>query len=159
MFFATCVYGISFIILGNSAANCIAFGQAVLDAAAVSPSPGKVIGVAFAVNTFCCLLHSISRRWGILLNNFLGTVKLAMLFFFIIIGFIWMKSDVANANLDSRTAFSRKSSQNGPFLYAEALLFVMFPYSGFHQINYASCCNQPPFLTTTNLSVGFSRNR
>ncbi len=154
MFLATCIYGISFIVLGNSAANCVAFGQAVLDAANIPLSPGKVFGISFAVNTFCCLLHSISRRWGILLNNFLGSVKLLMLFFFIIIGFIWMKSGVANANLDSRTAFSTTNSPKLPFLYAEALLFIMFPYSGFHQINYVGCTFRL-FLNNANISARF----
>jgi amino acid transporter len=142
-FFATCTYGISFIILGNSAANCVAFGQGVLEAADVTLNPGRVFGIAIAVNSFCCLLHSISRRWGIWLINFLGTIKLLMVFFFIIIGFIWLKHDVANANLDSGTSFSSEHSPKMPYLYAEALLFILFPYSRFHQLNYVSCTRQP----------------
>jgi len=143
-FFATCVYGISFILLGNSSANCVAFGQSVLEAADVTLTPGKVFGVAIAVNSFCCLLHSISRRWGILLNNFLGTIKLLMLLWFIIIGFVWMKHDVASANLDPSTSFSRENNTpRMPYNYAESLLFIMLPYSGFHQANYVSYAHQP----------------
>jgi amino acid transporter len=135
-FFATCFFGISFIILGNTAANSVAFGQSVLDAANVSVSPGKVCAIALAVNTFCCLLHGISRKWGILLNNFLGTVKFLMLLFFIVIGFVWLKSSVANANLSASTSFTTDHSPKLPYKYAEAALFVLFPFGGFHQVNY-----------------------
>lgn len=143
IFFATCTYGISFIILANSAANSVAFGQSVLEAAGATLDPGKVCAIAVSVNTFCCLLHCISRRWGIWLNNILGMVKMLMVFFFIIIGFIWMESSVTSANFNTSTSFSGDSIPTSPHRYAEALLFVMFPYSGFHQLNYVSYDHAP----------------
>jgi len=47
-----------------------------------------------------------------------------------------MKADVAKVNLDINTSFSGEYSPKRPYDYAEALLFVMFPFSGFHQVNY-----------------------
>jgi hypothetical protein len=44
-----------------------------------------------------------------------------MLVFFIIIGLKWLNPEVANANLDSSTAFSREKSPSLPYSYAEAL--------------------------------------
>jgi amino acid transporter len=136
MFLATCLFGICFIILENSAHNSIAFAHNVLDAAHVEFTPGKIIVIATAVNTFCCLLHTISRRWGIILNNAFGSVKFFILVFIVIIGLIWINRDVANSNFDASTSFS---SPNGPYLpyrYAEAFMFVIFPYGAFHQVNY-----------------------
>jgi amino acid transporter len=134
------VYGMTFIILGNTAANSVAFGQNVLTAANAELTPGRVCGLALRVNLFCCLLHSISRKTGIWLINLLGTVKLLMIIFFLLIGIIWQDPKVVSEDLNIHTVFQRTSQATRvPFKYAEAVLFIMFPYSGFHQVNYVSC--------------------
>src|ERR1700736_6706470 len=119
MFLATCLFGIAFIILENSGHNSIAFAQNVLDAAHAEATPGKIIAIALAANTFCCLLHAISRRWGIILNNVFGTVKFFILAFIVITGLIWINRDVANSNFDVSTSFSTLNSPRSPFPYAE----------------------------------------
>lgn len=88
LFLATCMYGITFIILENTAANAVSFATNILDASLITQTPGKITAIAIAGNTFCCVLHTLSRKWGILLNNFFGTVKLFILLFVIIIGII-----------------------------------------------------------------------
>lgn len=135
---ATCLFGVSFLILGTTAANSVAFGQNVLLASQVDLTPGKVCAIALAGNTFCCLLHSISRRWGIRLNNVLGSVKFLMLIFIILIGLIWVDHSVAAANFDTSSTFSSQNSPKLPYRYTEAILFVMFAFGGFHQVNYVS---------------------
>jgi amino acid transporter len=136
MFLATCLFGIAFIILENSAHNAIALAQNILDTAHAQATPGKIIAIALAVNTFCCLLHAISRRWGIILNNVFGTVKFFILVFIVIIGLIWINRGVANSNFDVSTSFSTANSPRLPYRYAEAFLFVIFLYGTFHQVNY-----------------------
>lgn len=88
IFLATCMYGITFIILENTAGTSVSFATNILDACHITQTPGKIIGIALAVNTFCCVLHTLSRKWGILLNNFFGTLKLCILIFIIIIGIV-----------------------------------------------------------------------
>jgi amino acid transporter len=136
MFLATCLFGICFIVLENSSHNSIAFAQNTLDASHATATPGKIIAIAFAVNTFCCLLHAISRRWGIIVNNVFGTVKFLILVFVIIIGLIWIDRDVASSNYAVSTSFSTANSPILPYRYAEAFLWVIFPYGAFHQLNY-----------------------
>lgn len=136
MFFATCLFGIAFIILENSAHNSIAFASNVLAASNSVQTPGKVVAIAITVNTFCCLLHAISRRWGIIINNVFGTFKFLVLVFIVIIGFIHINSDVAKVNFDPSTSFSTTNMPKSPFRYAEAFMFVIFPYGAFHQVNY-----------------------
>ena len=116
----------------------MAFAQSVLEAGNAVANPAKIIAIAIGVNTFACLLHSISRRWGIWLNNLLGTIKFCMLIFFIIIGCVWAKSSIARENLTAKTTFSGEQSPTQPYLYSEAILFALFPFSGFHQVNYVS---------------------
>lgn len=152
MFLATCLFGITFIVLENTAPNSIAFAQNILDAADAQATPGKVIAIAIAANTFCCLLHSLSRKWGILLNNFLGAVKFFILVFVIIIGLVWMNTGVSSGNYAPSTAFSSQSSPRLPYRYAEAFIYVMFPYGGFHQINYVSLPTLLDLIHSDNLS-------
>jgi len=136
LFLATCLFGIAFIILENSAHNSLAFAQSVLNASHAKVTPGKIVAIAIAANTFCCLLHAISRKWGIIVNNVFGTVKFFILCFIVIIGLIWINRDVAKSNFDVSTSFSTTNTHRSPYRYAEAFIFVIFPYGAFHQVNY-----------------------
>lgn len=136
LFLATCLFGIPFFILENSAQNAVALAQNILDLSPYRATPGKIIGIAISANAFCCLLHAISRRWGIILNNVFGTVKFFMLVFIVIIGLVWINLDVAKSNLDVSTSFFVADNLKLPYRYAEAFLFVILPYGCFHQVNY-----------------------
>jgi amino acid transporter len=67
-------------------------------------------------------------------------VKFIILVFILIIGLIWVNRDVANTNLGIKTSFSTQNSPRLPFRYAEAMIYVIYPYGAFHQINYV-CFN------------------
>ncbi|KAK3901884.1 amino acid permease-domain-containing protein [Staphylotrichum tortipilum] len=136
-YLATCVFGVSFLVFGNTATNSVAFAVAVLQASWTTPTPGKIVGIALACNTFSCMLHSMSRKWGIRLNNLLGSLKLLMLFIMIVFGFVWLDRSVSDANFNSSTAFDKTAkTPTGVYRYAEALIYVIFPFGGFHQANY-----------------------
>ncbi|KAL2127849.1 hypothetical protein VTI74DRAFT_10088 [Chaetomium olivicolor] len=133
----TCTFGISFIVFANTSTNCVAFAVAVLQGAGATATAGKIVGIAIGVNTFSCLLHSMSRKWGIRLNNVLGSVKLLMLVVMVIFGLKWLDRKVADANFDLATSFSRTpATPTGVFRYGEAMIYVIFPFGGFHQANY-----------------------
>jgi hypothetical protein len=127
-------------VLENTAANSVSLAQNLIDAAHAQQTPRRIIAIALAANTFACLLHTMSRKWGIILNNVLGTLKFILLIFIFIIGLIWINRDVANTNLSIKTSFSTQNSPRLPYRYAEALLYVMYPHGGFHQINYVRIC-------------------
>jgi amino acid transporter len=168
------VFGVSFIVFGNTSVNSIAFAIAVLqttepvpiaspDEASTVGSPGRVVGIAVAANTFACLLHSMSRKWGIRLNNLLGTAKLVMLFLVIIFGFNSLRLDNAEskhlgkpsrAEENFRDPFNTEFSPKHIYRYAEAVIFVIFPMGGFHQANYASLPCPLLFFTGTNPATG-----
>ena len=88
LYFA-CLYGISFICLGNMAGNSVSFAMRVLQAthpgtAAADLDYPTVRGIAIAVATATCFTHAISRRGGILLNNVLALIKVGILLLIII---------------------------------------------------------------------------
>jgi amino acid transporter len=133
------VFGISFLVFGNTATNSVAFAVASMQAAGVTSTAAKIVGIAIAVNTFSCLLHAMSRKYGIWLNNLLGTLKMLMLVLMVIIGFVFLDRTVSDANFNTETSFSRtERTPTGVYRYAEALIYVVFPFGGFHQANYVS---------------------
>jgi amino acid transporter len=124
-------------VLENTAANSVSLAQNVLDAAGTKVyGTGKTIVISLAANTFSCVLHAISRKWGIRLNNFFGTVKFFILNFIVIIGLICIEHDIARDNFDPKTSFSTANSPRLLYRYAKAFLFVIYPYGAYRQINY-----------------------
>ncbi|KAK4033060.1 amino acid permease-domain-containing protein [Parachaetomium inaequale] len=146
-----CLFGISFICIGNMAGNCILCALRLLQAAhpgqvAKEFAPGQVRGIAIAIAVFACFIHSFSRRGGILLNNILALVKVGILL--LIIGMACAVggggvhdashgTQVPNTfgnNTSLSTAFADASGEaNG---YAQAFLSIIFAFSGFDMPNY-----------------------
>ncbi|KAK4120036.1 hypothetical protein N657DRAFT_625969 [Parathielavia appendiculata] len=157
-YLATCIFGVSFLVFGNTATNSVAFAMSVVQAAGIPPSSGNIVGIAMAANTFSCLLHGMSRRWGLWLNNLLGMLKLLILILLIVFGLAWHDKSLSNANLDSATSFSKTpATPHGVYRYAEALVMVMFPFGGFHQANYVLAEIQNPrknFARASSIGVG-----
>ncbi|KAK4175297.1 putative high-affinity methionine permease [Triangularia setosa] len=158
-FLATCLFGVSFLVFGNTATNSIAFAAAVLQASGTAQTAGRMVVIALAVNTFSCLLHSMSRKWGIRLNNVLGSLKVTMLVIMVIFGLRWLNLDVARDNFDSSTSLKRAdNTQWGVYKYAEALIYAIFPFGGFHQANYVLAEIKAPhknFARTSGYGVLF----
>jgi hypothetical protein len=81
------------------------------------------------------------------MNNFFGLSKLLILIFLVVIGFsaaaIGPRAEDGTildspSNLHPSRAFNNDQSSFVLFRYAEAVLFVLFPFGGFHQGNYVS---------------------
>lgn len=138
---STCIFGISFIILGNMAGNSIHFAMRLLEAAGISePENGSVRGIALGVATFSCGIHAFSRRGGILLNNILAVIKIMIMLLIIVAtivvgagGFPGAKN-VFGENTSPKNSF--KSASNDANSYAQAFLAIIFSFSGFEQPNY-----------------------
>ncbi|CAI4213366.1 unnamed protein product [Parascedosporium putredinis] len=149
-----CLYGISFICLGNMAGNCISFAVRALQAANPGTAPEdfssrSVRGIAIAVATATCFIHTISRRGGIFINNVLALIKVGMLLLIITTAIAVAAggfhardgSEVPNYisyNTGRGSSFKSVSDlgsgeANG---YAQAFLSIVFAFSGFDQPNY-----------------------
>jgi amino acid transporter len=150
-FLATCLFGVSFLVFGNTATNSVAFAVAVLKASNTELTAGKVVAIALTVNTFCCLLHSMSRRWGIRLNNVLGSLKLLMLILMIFFGLsqLGKVKDVSKDNFTATFAKTDKTPSGG-YRYGEALIYAIFPFGGFHQANYVCYVFTPQLVQIAN---------
>ncbi|KAI5836894.1 amino acid permease-domain-containing protein [Morchella snyderi] len=156
----TCVYGVLFIVLGNTSGNAISFGQHALRASGVTEDEidsheWKIKGIAIAAITGACLLHGSWRAGGIYVNNLFASIKCLMLVVFIIAGAVYSgKGGNRNThNLDLDCSFVN-SSENGTAMskcpqnrdmqnnqwqmygFSQSFLLVIFAYGGFENANY-----------------------
>lgn len=125
-YLATCLFGWTFILVGNSAANCISFGSHVLKAAYnnETPSPGLTTLVALAAAWVVFLTHSLGRMAGIHLNTAFAMLKVAILLMIVILGFMVRGNAVHYmsptsefpSDLGNFTFLANKTSWGYPFL-------------------------------------------
>ncbi|EEH39241.1 hypothetical protein PAAG_01703 [Paracoccidioides lutzii Pb01] len=133
-------FGTVFILFGNVAGNCIYFAVKVLQASNAKVTNSAVRGISAAVALFTCLIHTFSRRGGILLSNLFAIVKLAMLFLIIITAIVAATrafpetKSFARENFYIKHSFHNASNQAND--YANAFLLIIFTFSGFEQPNY-----------------------
>lgn len=137
-----CIYGIAFVALGNLSGNALAFGTFIMKASGSKKSAeedkGAIIAIAIAAITACVLIHLLSRRGGIIMNNCFAVLKVAILLVIIILGF--MKAGGADLGGDSPKATdnfeldnSFENTVNDVPSIANSLLFVLYTYSGWEQ--------------------------
>lgn len=128
------MFGISFIVLGNMAGNCISFSIWIVRAAGHDQvSDGAIRGIALAVATLSCCIHAFSRRGGIFLNNVLAVIKVMILLLIIITAVIvaagdgrdhpvFQAEDRFSENMNIDAAFDGASSD--AHNYASAFLSI-----------------------------------
>ena len=145
------------------AANAVNCAIRLLEIQRITPPPkegdptrdldnGKVRGIAFAISIAACLVHTLSRRGGLLVNNFFAAVKIAILLLILIITIVYFakpglkpqpefgnKYDTLHDNLLGSNSFRRTQSikaRPDALNYATAFLSVIFTCSGYEQANY-----------------------
>ncbi|MCJ1405222.1 hypothetical protein MMC11_008449, partial [Xylographa trunciseda] len=133
----TCVYGVLFIILGNLSGNAIGFGTYVMEAAGLPGHDTAVRGLAIAALTSACLLHAISRKGGIYLNNAFAFLKVTILLLIIVAGLAKLggaslgSGSIHTDNFDLHTSFSQPRKDVPS--YATSFVYALYPYTGFMQ--------------------------
>lgn len=121
-----------------------------MQAAGVPGNAPAIRGLAIAALTVACLLHSSWRKGGILLNNALAIIKVAILLLIVGIGFAALggasfgHGPVSTTNLDIHTSFS--NPRGAPGSYADSFLYIMGAYNGFKQPFYVSILQSVLFL-------------
>lgn len=160
-FLATCLFGIPFILIGNSAPNAISFGYHFLLAVGNSaPSGGAVTGVAILIALIVCSIHGTTRHYGIILNNVVASLKLIILMIIFILGcVVWggtilhgktadpsdhscsvaansttWKDNLGHKNINEPVPTLNSISTTAG--YGAAYLQIIFTFGGWNQANY-----------------------
>ena len=149
IYLATCVFGWVFIVIGNSAANCISCAVHLLAAGGISePHYGVVQAIALGVSWSVFLVHTTGRMFGVHLNSAFAFLKVLMLLMIILLSWIVLNNSTKTilrdrasyANLDLSKSFrylhSGDNNHSRARGYATAYLDIIFTFAGFNQANY-----------------------
>ncbi|KAI9642690.1 hypothetical protein NHQ30_008421 [Ciborinia camelliae] len=144
-YMAICMFGFIFVVVGNSAANCVSFGVHVLAAAGINnPQKGAVQGIALGTAWLVTLLHALGRMFGVHLNSVFAVTKVSMLIMIIILGFIVLnnhtdhlhRDPLSYTNLNPKTSFKQLGTGDHARGFAAAYLNIIFTCGGWNQANY-----------------------
>jgi hypothetical protein len=139
------IYAFNYILLASSAANSLAFGDDIIGQQGTDRGAAKdaaARGLAILAVSVPCFLHAFTRRGGILLNNIIVTVKVAILCAFPVMAICVLSgvasSDYAKENMGFSKSFSDAHSDMDR--YTQGVLAVLYTYSGYNSANYV--CHQ-----------------
>jgi amino acid transporter len=138
---ASTIVAVNAVLLGFTASNCIVFGQYVLFAFRIEPTPFAQKALAVGLLTSITVVHSCFLRTGILVQNVLGWVKVGLIIFMIGTGlFVVLIRPQTGHTLDWKTqSFTWDSlwaDTNWNWgLISTALFKVFYSYAGLENVN------------------------
>jgi amino acid transporter len=124
-------------MLGFTASGCIVFASNILVVAGHTVSAWNERGIAIAVIIFATVIHTFTPKVGVQLMNMLGSIKVIILLFIVITGFVVLGggvSSVPDPHASFRHSFSDSVHSSGP--YATALFKVLNSYVGWNNAAY-----------------------
>ncbi|KAK5165825.1 uncharacterized protein LTR77_008748 [Saxophila tyrrhenica] len=140
----TCCFAVMFVLMYNLSTNAIAFGLQVMTASGHYdglspdgiPSRGPVLGIAIAVLTLIVLLHTFSRRGGILINNAFAVLKVGALVVMVCLAIAYAAGRFGGPGDVVRNNFIEdvwKSNRAGVSSWSRSLTLCMYSFSGYEQ--------------------------
>ncbi|KAI9820101.1 MAG: hypothetical protein M1832_003808 [Thelocarpon impressellum] len=133
----TIIFSTHAILLGFTASGCIVFASNMVVAANQTATEWEKRGIAIAVIVFVTLIHSLLPKWGVRLMNLLGSIKVIILLFIVVTGWVVLSGRVEripNPQANYQNAFAGSTKSSGP--YATALFKVLNSYTGWSNAAY-----------------------
>lgn len=134
-------------LLGWAGGNSVIFGQYILLAAEIPVGRWNQRGIAMACVTTACVIHGVSVKWGLRLQNFLGIIKLAIVMIIVIAGWCALAGvtqlEIAPDNFSN--AF--EGTTNDANSIVAALYSVIWSFIGYTNANYALRETKDPVKT------------
>jgi amino acid transporter len=134
---ATVLFSTQAVLLGFTASGCIVFASNILVAADHIVTPWNERGIAVGVIVVVTIMHTFAPNAGVGVMNSLVAIKLAILVFITITGFVVLGGGVKSVpdpHASFRNAFAGSVMSGGP--YATALFKVLNSYSGWNNAAY-----------------------
>ncbi|ODM23051.1 High-affinity methionine permease [Aspergillus cristatus] len=146
-FLATAMYAAYTVLLGWAASNSVVFGEYILNAADVEVGRWNQRGIGLACLTTAFLVHSFAVKWGLRLQNLLGVVKLVIILFVIVAGWVALAGHmhIENPPHNFRNAFEGTTSSG--YGIVMALYNVIWSFIGYSNANYALSETKNPVRT------------
>lgn len=138
----------------NLSANAIAFALQVMNAtgsydptSAVPPARGPVIAIAIGVQSLVILVHTISRRGGIVINNCFAIFKVLLMLAIVALGIASAfgafggSGDIARKNFTEEVWMTNITEAGS---WTDSLLLCVFSFSGWKQPFYVLAETKSP---------------
>ncbi|KAL4751347.1 hypothetical protein BDW72DRAFT_173874 [Aspergillus terricola var. indicus] len=135
-FLATAMFAAYAVLLGWAASNSVVFGQYILNAAEVEVDRWNQRGIGLACITAAFLIHGFALNWGLRLQNLLGIVKLVIIIFVIVTGWVALAGHTkVETPHNFRNAF--EGTTGSGYGVVMALYNVIWSFIGYSNANYA----------------------
>ena len=134
---ATVLFSTQAILLGFTANGCIIFASNILVAADHVATPWTERGIAVAVIFAVTIMHTFTPNAGVGFMNLLVAIKLVILVFITITGFVVLGGcvkSVPDPHASFRDVFAGSVMSGGP--YATAMFKVLNSYTGWNNAAY-----------------------
>ncbi|KAF2087639.1 amino acid transporter [Saccharata proteae CBS 121410] len=134
------------VLLGWAGSNSVAFGEYILNAADIEVTRWNQRGIGLACITFAFLVHGLTLKWGLRLQNALGVIKLIILALIIVAGFAALGGHL---KIDKPDNFSNafEGTTGSAYGVVTALYNVIWSYIGYSNANYAMSEMKNPVRT------------
>ncbi|KAJ8473637.1 hypothetical protein ONZ45_g16219 [Pleurotus djamor] len=132
----TSVYSSYAILLAWAAGNSLVFGEYILRAADVEPGRWTLRLVGFACITFAFIVHGTALNWGLRLQNLLGSLKIIVLLFVIVTGWVALSGRL-QPGVEKPHNFNFSGTTSSASAFCLSLYNVIWSYIGFSNVNYA----------------------
>ncbi|KZS95123.1 amino acid transporter [Sistotremastrum niveocremeum HHB9708] len=156
-----CIFATYTVMTGTSSANAVVFGEYLLRALSIEPTPTLTRTIAVGCLTACTILHSTKIHWGLRIQNILGTVGIVLLLFvafsgiLVMIGVIKLDQETIGGAGTSIMMMGGKSAWNklweGTRTDANGIVTglysVTWSYIGYSNANYALSEIRDPIRT------------
>lgn len=138
-FLATAMYGSYVFFLGWAAGNSIVTGEFLLNAAGKEITQWNSRAIGLGVITFAFLINSIHVKSGLILLNILGMIKIIVIVFISVTGWVALAGGIKINNFQDPHNFHDAFNGIAPtgFGVVNALYNVIWSYIGYSNANYA----------------------
>lgn len=150
----TCSFSVMFLLMYNLSGNAIGFSLNAMAASGIyDPSSGEVpprgttIAIAISTLTFVVLMHMISRKGGIVVNNAFALFKVGLLLAIICMGIARAAGALGGHEEKIPQNFTKDvfvTEQKGPVSWSSSLLLCMYTFSGYEQPFYVLAETKSP---------------
>ncbi|KAM6492092.1 APC amino acid permease [Amanita muscaria] len=156
----TCIFAAYSTIAKTSAANSVVFGEYVLHALGVQPTPENIRTVAHICLSIVTFIHGTNVKWGILLQDILGAFKIVVLVAISVCGILSLAGVRGFQVLDGYEKphnFEWKYLWEGTVFdmkaYSTAIYTVLWSFIGYQNANYALSEIKNPIKTLKHASI------
>ncbi|KAK4198666.1 putative high-affinity methionine permease [Triangularia verruculosa] len=148
-FLTTGLYTGYVVLLGWASGNSVVFGEYILHAAGVEVDRWNQRGIGLACITVAFLIHATSVKWGVRIQNLLGTIKVIIILIIVVAGWVALAGHVKLPEDEKPHNFTNafEGTTGSAYGVVTALYNVIWSYIGYSNANYALSETKNPVRT------------